>query len=669
MNKKQKEVELAKLAEEKNVLDALKKQYMQAADDVAKKISFHTGKIDALLSDWDNLDEVEKSILQSQIYQRKYQQSLQKQIGEIIDNMNEKQYQTVEAYLKGCYETGFIGSLYDIHGQGIPIIIPINQKAMVKAVTLDSKVSKKLYGSYVDELKKRIQAEVSRGVATNTQYSVIARNLNMQAGIGFNKAMRITRTEGHGVQVQAAVDVQHKAKEAGADIVKQWDSTLDGRTRESHRRVDGEIRELDEKFSNGMMFPSDSAGGAAEVVNCRCALLQRAKWALDEDELQTLKDRAEFFKLDKTENFEDFKQKYLNINQKFDEIPKNSFIVDIDKLPPVDYEYNDYEEYRKATNEWRSKHNESPYDYFVQNSIWSTSGESAKVIERIKRFDTTIAKLEKEYPLYRETANNLYIGTYKDMGSYLTSIQRSRMDESLAQAQFWFNPENNSAVIGFNPYGVIGTLEDDLLIRSTKIKNGEYLLSVLDNSPEGYAIHEWGHGMSEYITESYSNGDKAAEEYWEWYKSLSKEDIINGVSSYAATNRGEFEAECFAEILTGNPRPIAKKYGEYLRKCVKSADEFIGNSEKSDIINNNLNNLLAIKRDTSSIKTIILPKKEYAHVMSEIASNITEEQQKQKVLTKPIGDYFYTFENNGFGEYRIIGKKPIDEEALEWWDE
>ena len=73
--------------------------------------------------------------------------------------------------------------------------------------------------------------------------------------------------------------------------------------------------------------------------------------------------------------------------------------------------------------------------------------------------------------------------------------------------------------------------------------------------------------------------------------------------------------------------------------------------------------------DSSAFETIYLPKQEYAHVMSEIASNITEEQQKQKVLTKPIGDYFYTFENNGFGEYRIIGKKPIDEEALEWWDE
>ena len=51
----------------------------------------------------------------------------------------------------------------------------------------------------------------------------------------------------------------------------------------SHQKVDGEIRELDEPFSNGLMFPGDPAGGAAEVVNCRCALLQRARWALDDE--------------------------------------------------------------------------------------------------------------------------------------------------------------------------------------------------------------------------------------------------------------------------------------------------------------------------------------------------------------------------------------------------
>ena len=108
---------------------------------------------------------------------------------------------------------------------------------------------------------------------------------------------------------------QFSGQAKGADVVKQWDATLDGRTRDSHRRVDGEIRELDEKFSNGLMFPGDPSGGAAEVVNCRCTSNTRARWALGEEELQTLKDRAEYFGLDKTKNFEEYKQKYLKASE------------------------------------------------------------------------------------------------------------------------------------------------------------------------------------------------------------------------------------------------------------------------------------------------------------------------------------------------------------------
>ena len=312
MNKAQKAVEQAKLDAEKDVLLKLKKAYQQAADDCAKKIKLQTGKIDVLLKDWDNLDDTQKSVLQSQIYQRKYQILLKSQIDGFLTEMNQSQHDTVDDYLKTCYEDGYVGSMYDLHSQKVPIISPIDQKQAVKAVTLNSKVSKKLYGSYVTELKKRIQSEISRGVSTGLSYGEMARNLNMQANIGFNKAMRIARTEGHGVQVQAANAAQHAAKKAGADIVKQWDAALDARTRDSHRMVDGEIRELDEKFSNGMMYPSDPAGGAAEVINCRCALLQRARWALAEAELETLKERAAYYGLDKTQDFEEFKQKYLS---------------------------------------------------------------------------------------------------------------------------------------------------------------------------------------------------------------------------------------------------------------------------------------------------------------------------------------------------------------------
>ena len=58
--------------------------------------------------------------------------------------------------------------------------------------------------------------------------------------------------------------------------------------------------------------------------------------------------------------------------------------------------------------------------------------------------------------------------------------------------------------------------------------------------------------------------------------------------------------------------------------------------------------------------TIILPKNEYSHVMNEIATNLTEEQSKKKVFSKHIGDYIYTVENNGFGNYRVIKKKKIE---------
>ena len=64
------------------------------------------------------------------------------------------------------------------------------------------------------------------------------------------------------------------------------------------------------------MFPGDPSGSAAEVVNCRCTADTRALWALDESELQTLKERAEYFGLDKTANFEEYKEKYLAVSEK-----------------------------------------------------------------------------------------------------------------------------------------------------------------------------------------------------------------------------------------------------------------------------------------------------------------------------------------------------------------
>ena len=319
MNKRQKLFQEAFLNNEEKVIARLKKVYAKSLDDITIKSKELQDQINALGALHDMTEDAgEKAILksmeQSKIYQKQYQDALKKQVGSILDNMQVEEFKTVDEYLQKCYEDGFVGTMFDLHGQGIPLCMPIDQEAMVRAVQTDSKISQGLYsrlGEDVNLLKRKITAQVSRGISTGMSHKQVAQQLAAYTNIGYNNAVRIAKTEGHRIQVQSTMDACYKAQEKGADIVKQWDATLDRRTRKSHQQVDGEIRELDEAFSNGLMFPGDPDGGASEVVNCRCALLERAKWALDEAELETLKERAEYYGLDKTDKFEDFKKKYL----------------------------------------------------------------------------------------------------------------------------------------------------------------------------------------------------------------------------------------------------------------------------------------------------------------------------------------------------------------------
>ena len=305
MNERQKEVLASQLKDEQRVLKELKQVYTKAREDVISNIKALEARTDI-----ENLRAI--------VYQKNYQEALKKQLDAILDTMNAKQFTTISDYLGKSYEESFLGVLYDLHGQGIPLIFPIDQEQAARAIQIDSKISEGLYqrlGVDTRLLKNAIRANVSRGIASSTSWTQVARNIQNRMNVGMNRAIRIARTEGHRIQNESRFDAQAKAKQGGANVVKQWDSTLDKRTRPTHRQLDGQIREINEPFeipSNGRksMYPG-GFGIAAEDINCRCAILQRACWGLDDGELQTLKDRAAYFGLDKTESFNEFKTKYL----------------------------------------------------------------------------------------------------------------------------------------------------------------------------------------------------------------------------------------------------------------------------------------------------------------------------------------------------------------------
>ena len=305
MNKAQKAATAAQLKSEAQCVKEIGAAYDQALKDIRKNI--------------ERLEQREQT--RSVIYQQKYQKALEKQVSDIIDNMQKGQYQTISDYLTGSYENGYVGAMYDIAQQGVPVVAPIQQPNVAKAVQTDSKLSKTLYqamGMYLKPLKKKVTQELTRGFAAAMHVNDIARNIAQRTRIGYSNAIRIARTEGHRINCAAAMDAQRAAKERGADVVKQWDATMDGRTRKSHRKLDGQIRELDEPFEvNGHKADAPGHFGRPEEdINCRCVVLQRARWALDDYELETLKERAAYFGLDKTKDFDDFKAKYLKITEK-----------------------------------------------------------------------------------------------------------------------------------------------------------------------------------------------------------------------------------------------------------------------------------------------------------------------------------------------------------------
>ena len=71
-----------------------------------------------------------------------------------LSNLQSNSYATVSDYLTKCYRDGYTGVMYDLQQTGIPIIMPIDQAAVVRAIQTDSKLSKSLYDK-MGELQER----------------------------------------------------------------------------------------------------------------------------------------------------------------------------------------------------------------------------------------------------------------------------------------------------------------------------------------------------------------------------------------------------------------------------------------------------------------------------------------------------------------------------------
>lgn len=283
MTPAQKQTTQYELLSEKKVMEQLERSYQKALEDVKDRLR--------------QLDErTDEENRQAVAYQKTFQQGLQKQLECILGKLHSKTYRTVQEYLQDCYLTGHTAVLYELQSDGLRLSLPVPQDKVCQAAVNDTKLVKPLYDSIGEDfagLKKHITDIVSAGFASGASYGDMANqitgkmigNYATMRGGALGRAKLIVRTEGNRIANAARLEAARTAKQQGADLVKQWDSTMDKKTRPHHVQLDGQVRELDEPFEvDGRKAQAPGKFGiASEDINCRCHAYSRPRWAVRAD--------------------------------------------------------------------------------------------------------------------------------------------------------------------------------------------------------------------------------------------------------------------------------------------------------------------------------------------------------------------------------------------------
>lgn len=120
--------------------------------------------------------------------------------------------------------------------------------------------------------EKQIKSKLLAGIQNGDSIDKIAQSILTVVGNNHASAIRNARTMFTEAENGGRLDSYRNLADQGVVQKKVWMATADDRTRPSHIDLDGEEKDIDERFSNGCMFPADGNGPAEEVWMCRCSM-------------------------------------------------------------------------------------------------------------------------------------------------------------------------------------------------------------------------------------------------------------------------------------------------------------------------------------------------------------------------------------------------------------
>ncbi len=128
--------------------------------------------------------------------------------------------------------------------------------------------------------KQLVASSIAKGVAIGMTVDEMSKSVTEVADKNKNASLIAAATFILAAATSGKTDAHEYAQEIGIDMEKEWVSTLDEKTREAHRDLDGQRVDLDEPFKiDGVeiMEPRDENAPAYLIYNCRCELAYHVK--------------------------------------------------------------------------------------------------------------------------------------------------------------------------------------------------------------------------------------------------------------------------------------------------------------------------------------------------------------------------------------------------------
>lgn len=156
----------------------------------------------------------------------------------------------------------------------------LNKKAIDATFSITNKNNieyKNALKNYSLNGKKFIRNALINGLAQGKSLSKMATDLQMGIDKTFNEALRIVSTEGMTALHAGQNDAYSRAIQNGIEGHEEWLSTKDGKTRDTHRAIDGQKKGEDGNYRvpgpigiELAPYPGYEGLTAANRINCRC---------------------------------------------------------------------------------------------------------------------------------------------------------------------------------------------------------------------------------------------------------------------------------------------------------------------------------------------------------------------------------------------------------------